>query len=157
MASATFFDEEFAARITDTIHGLHLHVPMIVIRKLDDLEAAAFMGLAVFLSGCCKDEDGWFFFEQDKEAEPDSPSMFRRLGSWRHALGLGKDAQQRARRKLEKLGLLESLSSQRQRKLGNGSSASSQTAFIFEQPRGAPPRLHYRIDRVRYLKWLGSA
>ncbi|MDO8933516.1 MAG: hypothetical protein Q7U97_14065 [Rhodocyclaceae bacterium] len=156
MASEQLIDEAFAARIADSIHGLHLHIPMAVIRKLDDLEAAAFVGLAVFLSGCCKDGDGWFFFEQEKEAEPDSPSMFRRLGSWRHALGLGKDAQQRARRKLEKLALLESLPSQRQRNLGNGSFVSSQSAFIFEQPRGAPPRLHYRIDRVRYVKWLGS-
>lgn len=156
MASDQLLNEAFAARITESIHGLHLHIPMIVIRKLDDLEAAAFVGLAVFLSGCCKDEGGWFFFEQDKEPEPTSSSMFRRLGSWRHALGLGKDAQQRARRRLEKLGLLESMPSIRQRKMGNGPITASQTAFVFEQQRGAPPRLHYRVDQIRYVTWLGS-
>ncbi len=156
MAKDQLFDEKFAARITESIHGLHVQIPTMVIRKVGDLETAAFIGFAVFLSSCCKDEDGWFFLEQDKEPDPDNKSMFRRLGSWRAAVGLGKDAQQRARRRLEKLGLLAPLPSERQKRLGNGSSEPSQAVFILEQKRGAPQRLHYRVDLVRYLTWLGS-
>jgi hypothetical protein len=156
MIEPSSLDEAFAARIADSIHGLHLHIPMAVIRKLDDLETAAFVGLAVFLSGCCKKENGWFFFEQDKEPDPDDSSMFRRLGSWRYAVGLGKDAQQRARRRLEKQGLLVAMPSERQRRLGKDISEAIPKAFLFEQVRGAPPRLHYKVDLVRYVAWIGG-
>lgn len=154
MSDALTLNADASAQLIESIHGLRLEIPLTLIRRLGDLEMAAFVGLAAWLSSCCVAQEGWFFLEQEKEPEPSSASMFRRIGSWKSSVGLGKDAQLRARRGLEKLGLLYAIPSARQRKLLRAEAPAPVSAFIFEQPRGAPPRLHYKVDYSRYLVWL---
>lgn len=154
-------DDEIAGGIVDAIHGDHLHIPLRLVRKIGNLEMAAFIGLAAFLSSCCKDQGGWFFLEQEKDSCPNSESRFKRVGSWRAALGIGKDAQLGVRKKLEKMGYLEVRPSRRKKKMlgladDADASPASPTVFLQEEVRGAPPRLHFRVLVARYLAWLGS-
>lgn len=159
MADTTLeLDDEKAARIIQAQGGLHLHIPLGLIRRVGDLEQAAFIGLAAWLSSNCKKQGGWFFLQQEKDSEPESDSLFRQVGSWKDSIGLGKKAHLRARNALEKRGLLFRLPSRRQkRKLGlEDEPAIPEGAFILEQVRGAPQRLHYRVLAVRYLAWLAQ-
>jgi hypothetical protein len=158
MSDVLKLDEEQAARIIESQGGLHLHIPLGLLRRLGDLEQAAFVGFAAWLSSCCVKQGGWFFLEQERECEPDSDSMFRQLGSWKAAIGLGKKAHLRARNGLEEGGLLYKIPSRRKQKiLGlKEPPAIPDSAFIIEQMRGAPPRLHCRVRQVKYLAWLAE-
>lgn len=159
------FDEDAARQTIAALQGPFVAVPLELIQRLEcDLEAAVFVSFTVFLSSCCKKQEGWFFLEQEKKPDPESGSMFSRLGSWQHAVGIKKGAQLSLRKRLEKLGLLFELPSAREveRKRKKNEQADQeplslpQNAFIFEQTRGAPPRLHYKVDFLKYLAWLGG-
>ncbi|MBL8286340.1 MAG: hypothetical protein JNL15_15940, partial [Acinetobacter johnsonii] len=53
-------------------------------------------------------------------------------------------------------GLLCELPSVSGQKKGLPAIGNAETAFMFIQRRGTPPRLHYRVDLVKYLKFLSQ-
>ena len=116
--------------------GPHVTIPIALIRRLGgDLDAAAFLQLAAFLSSIVKKKDGFFFLPQDDSRAPnkdDAPSIFVELKSFRAALGLSPEAQLAARKKLKRLGLLQ------------------------EELRGIPAQLHYRVDASALLDFLAE-
>lgn len=148
-----------AGNLIQLFQGDHIHIPRGLVKKVGDLETAAFVSLAAFLSSTMQRDDGWFFLEQEgDEEESEEKSFFKRWGSWQAALGLGKAAQVRARRRLEEKGLLANVPSARARRQGGQEfKPPSAHSFLWVQARGAPPRLFYRVDMVKYLHWLSSS
>lgn len=146
-------DETSAWNLVDTLHCEFITLPVRIIR-LVGLESAAFIRLAAFLSSSCREEEGWFFLEQTGAGDDDAKHLFKRLGSWQAALGISKEAQLRVRRELEKRGLLLNVPSARAQRQQQELDQDNGRAFLLVQMRGAPPRLHYKLDPKKYIEWL---
>ncbi|CAZ88727.1 hypothetical protein [Thiomonas arsenitoxydans] len=120
--------------IIQKLDGPRLSIPTALVAACGDLQIAAFLQQAAFLSATCRSTDGWFFLPQSgaPAAAPNDErgSLFQKLGSWQHMLQLGPDAQVAVRRKLRGMGLLE------------------------EKLKGIPAKLHYRVDPQKYLLFL---
>jgi hypothetical protein len=102
-----------AAAIVAADHDVVV-VPLVLVKALGGLDAAAFLRQAVYLSAVMLERQpqsqGWFFLPQ--ESEPGAAGLdpadgiFSRLGSWRECLGLSLEKQIQIRRQLKGLGLL---------------------------------------------------
>ncbi len=107
-------------------------IPLALVRAIG-LPAAAFLRQAAYLSAVVQDNGGWFFLEQEGLGDPTGKSIFSRLGSFQHALGIGPRAQVSIRQQLSALGLLE-------------------------EKRGGMVhgKLQYRVDAQKYLSFLAQ-
>lgn len=109
-------------------------IPLAMVREIG-LPAAAFLRQAAYLSAILADskEEGWFFLEQEGYGNPSGKTIFERLGSWQHTLGIGPRAQASIRQQLIGLGLLE----EKRGGLVHG-------------------KLRYRVDAQKYLTFLAQ-
>lgn len=123
------------------INGLHVTLPLDVIKKIEGVEAAAFLQQCVFLSSICEKTDGWFFLNQvdpidndPEQAEGDAEMLkvFQRFKSFENSLKITKHSQNLIRKKLREIGLLE------------------------EKQMGLPKRNYYKVDLKKYMEWLSS-
>lgn len=60
-----------AYEIFKKINGLHVTLPLAVIKIIGGIEAAAFLQQCVFLTSICEKEGGWFFLNQVDPTEND--------------------------------------------------------------------------------------
>lgn len=124
----------WAADLIRAQDGDVIVIPLALARALG-LPAAAFLRQAAYLSAILADskEEGWFFLEQEGQGNPCGETIFQRLGSWQHALGLGPRAQASIRQQLIGIGLLE-------------------------EKRGGMVhgKLRYRVDAHKYLTFLAQ-
>lgn len=121
-----------SAALVRTLEGDVIVIPIVLSRTLG-IAAAAFLRQAAYFSAINERMDGWFYFEQQGEGDPEADSIYRRAGSWEKMLGIGPDAQQAIRSKLKELGLLE----------------ESRKGMVHG-------RLQYRVDPDVFLDYLGS-
>ncbi len=125
-----------AWQLIEASEGPRLSIPTALVAACGDLQVAAFLQQAAYLSARCRSTDGWFFLPQSgapaAAPDDDKESLFGKLGSWQHMLQIGPDTQVAVRRKLRGLGLLE------------------------EKLKGIPARLHYRVDPEKYLSFLSG-
>lgn len=124
-----------AAELVQNLEGPRLSIPVSLIRKLGgDLQAAALLQQAAFLSSLKTESDFWFDLPQRGEPPEGAKTLWDRLASWEATLGLGPEAQAGARSRIEKVapGLLE------------------------VKKRGIPGRLYYRVSPQDYLSFLSS-
>ncbi len=97
----------FAVDLILAQDGDKVVIPVAMVRSIG-LPAAAFLRQAAYLSAILADSsEGWFFLEQEGYGNPNGKTIFERLGSWQHALGIGPRAQASIRQQLIGLGLLE--------------------------------------------------
>jgi len=121
------------AQLIRTIEGPRLSIPIALVGRLDgDLVAAAMLAQAAYLSALSQKSGGWFDLPQTGTPPTEPRSVFAACGSWEHMLGVGPDAQSRARNRLKQAGLLH------------------------EARRGQPARLHYRVDPMNYVRFLAA-
>ena len=121
------------AELIRTIEGPRLSIPIALVSRLDgDLVAAAMLAQAAYLSALSQKNSGWFDLPQTGTPPTEPRSVFAACGSWEHMLGVGPDAQSRARNRLKQGGLLH------------------------EARRGQPARLHYRVDPMNYVRFLAA-
>ena len=105
-------------------------IPISVIRLLGDVETAAFLEWAVFLSRLRGVKHGyWFFLRQ--VGDPSGESLWRSLGSWQYLLGLSQDQQLAIRRRIHRIA----------------------PGLLCEQVTGTPGRLFYRVAPEQYEKF----
>lgn len=121
------------AELIRTIEGPRLSIPVALVSRLGgDLVAAAMLAQAAYLSALSQKNGGWFDLQQTGTPPTEPRSVFAACGSWEHLLGIGPDAQSRARNRLKQAGLLH------------------------EARRGQPARLHYRVDPMSYVRFLAA-
>lgn len=153
-----------AAKLVEVTEGPAIAIRISLIKQLNlGLAAAAFVSQAAWLSknASIKDEDdeekGWFFLEQEGEGDKKKDGLYKELGSWESALGLSKKEQENIRRRLIEAGHLFEMPTESARRRGESGLGCRETAFLFTQRRGTPPRLFYKVDLVKYIKFLMSA
>lgn len=150
---------EQAAQLVEATDGPIIAIRPALLKKLSlGLEAAAFVSQAVWLSKNASIRDelerGWFFLEQEGDGVDKKDGLYKELGSWESALGLSKKDQENIRRRLLEKGYLYELPSESGKRRGELGKGNIETAFLFTQRRGTPPRLYYRVDLVKYINFL---
>lgn len=126
-----------------------------LIKKVGDLQAAAFISQAAWLSANAT-HDGWFFLDQKGDGVATKDGIYKTMGSWQQGLGITEHAQKAIRTLLLKNGWLCERPSVSGMRRGEKSVGNEDKAFLFTQRQGTPPRLHYYVDLPRYLKFLAS-
>lgn len=146
---------EQAYQILNALHERQLAIPFTLLHLAGGVEMGAFVAQIAWLSANASDEDHWFYLAQEGESYGgDSESIYDDMGSWEAFLGISKKRQEALRAVMLERGWLCHLPSASGKKRGEVAQGNSETAFIFTQRRGTPPRLYYYIDPVRYLNFL---
>lgn len=105
-------------------------LPVKLVQKIGETNAALFLSLASFLSSISKKKGGWFDLPQTG-AGSNNPAagLFEKLGSFEYCLKLSPVEQLSARAWLK----------------------SKFPGILQEKRKGTPPKLHYFIDQAAYL------
>ncbi|HJW27190.1 MAG TPA: hypothetical protein VJ576_20025 [Rhodocyclaceae bacterium] len=152
---------EKALALIEYLHGQAISIPFALIRRVGGVDLAAFVAQAAWLSMHASQESdaqpgtrtGWFFLEQEGEGVAKS-GLYKEMGSWERLLGISKKRQEALRSTLAHKGWLCELPSVTGQARGQKAKGDLQTAFLFIQRRGTPPRLYYKVDPVKYLGFL---